>query len=157
MLKSTVDSRDRYQSNPLSVGGIVLQIVPNIFSIMLIVPQGILNKYVPACDYSIDSDGVVEMTEFNDLRNRVLSSEIKETDIDKLSIREIHKQQVMVTLNEEDIRARLKMAGEREELKKKKKQGGCKCKDGKCTFRCGCLRKRVNCTINCSCNGTCSQ
>ena len=152
-----VDSRDRYQSNPLSVGGIVLQIVPDIFSIMLIVPQGILNKYVPACDYSTVSDGVVEMTEFIDLRNRVLSSEIKETDIDKLSIREIHKQQVMVTLNEEDIRARLKMAGEREELKKKKKQGGCKCKDGKCTFRCGCLRKRVNCTINCSCNGTCSQ
>ena len=69
---------------------------------MIIVPQGILNKYVPASDYNVVSDGVVEMTEFNDLRNRVLSLEVKEENTNKLSIREIHKQQVMVTLNEED-------------------------------------------------------
>ena len=133
-----------------------MKIVPNIFSITIIFPQGILNKYVPASDYNVVSDGVVEMTEFNDLRNRVLSLEVKEENTNKLSIREIHKQQVMITLNEEDIRARFKMASEREELKKKTKLGGCKCRNGNCTFRCGCRRKKVKCTINCSCNGTCS-
>ena len=34
-------------------------------------------------------------------------------------------------------------------------QSSCKCKDGKCSKRCGCYKNNLMCGSGCTCNGNC--
>lgn len=36
------------------------------------------------------------------------------------------------------------------------KRGDCKCKNGRCTKRCGCWKNKISCASTCSCSGTCA-
>ena len=153
-----VDTRDRYLSNYSSLGGIVLCIIPDIFSIQVVTNDGILSttrgnsrRTIPVSEYEIVSEGVVETTEFKNLRVLVLSSTINEDKLRKFGMKEMHKLQVLQYVTEQDVEGRLRLSKERQ-TKKTDSSGQCKCKNGNCTFRCGCCKKNIP-----SCGGLCSR
>ena len=73
------------------------------------------------------------------------------------SMKQLHEYQVNLYMNEEDIKARSILSQQREQVRDeiKKKNKGCKCKGGKCTWRCGCIKNGVKRVSSCTCNGKC--
>ena len=158
-----VDKRDRYLSNYASLGGIVLYVIPKIFSIHVITNDGILSsskgysrRAIPVSEYDIVSEGVVETSDFKDISRSVISSTLQEDTYRNIGMKEMHKLQVMQILNEEDIAERLRTSKERRDATLETKWR-CKCKQGNCTSRCGCHKKNLQCTKHCTCHGKCPR
>ena len=151
-----VDRRDRHNYYSSALQGVVFSVNDNVKSINVVTNTGILSKLIgvvrniPVEEYSVIEEGVIESTPFKDVKTKVDNSTFDLADYAKRTMKHLHKDQVELHMNEEDINARMAVSKQRRNLNTADKFKGCKCKNGLCSWRCGCSRQDRRCYPQCS-------